>query len=216
MDILYIDQWIIVINKPAGILSIPDGYNKNIPYVRQLLEDTYGRCWVVHRLDKETSGTLILARSKEIHRDLSILFETRKISKRYLALVNGEPQEASFCVDLPLRMNADRHHRTRIDLINGKSALTNFRVVERFKTYSMVQAEPLTGYTHQNRSHLSYINHPIIGDNLYIGLSKMINSKTLPDVPRMALHSQSIEFTHPVLRTVVSFDSPVPDFFTKR
>ena len=216
MDILYIDQWIIVINKPAGILSIPDGYNKNIPYVRQLLEDTYGRCWVVHRLDKETSGTLILARSKEIHRDLSILFETRKISKRYLALVNGEPQEASFCVDLPLRMNADRHHRTRIDLINGKSALTNFRVVERFKTYSMVQAEPLTGYTHQIRSHLSYINHPIIGDNLYIGLSKMINSKTLPDVPRMALHSQSIEFTHPVLRTVVSFDSPVPDFFTKR
>lgn len=213
MDILYVDQWIIVINKPAGVLSIPDGYDKNKPYVRKLLEDTYGRCWVVHRLDKETSGTLVLARSKEIHRDLSLLFETRKISKLYIALVYGEPQESDFSVSFPLRINADRHHRTRVDFNNGKPAITNLRVTDRFGTFSKVQVEPFTGYTHQIRSHLSYINHPILGDSLYLSLPQMEKTRNIPEVPRMALHSLSIRFTHPILGQEMIFDAPTPDFF---
>ncbi len=216
MDILYVDQWIIVINKPAGVLSIPDGYDKNIPFVRTLLEDTYGRCWIVHRLDKETSGTLVLARTREVHRELSILFETRNISKCYLALVYGVPVEANFQLNYPLRIDGDRHHRTRIDLQNGKPALTNFEILYRHETFSLLQVNPLTGYTHQIRSHLSYINHPIIGDTLYLALSQIDSSMIIPVVPRMALHSQSIQFTHPVLKEPMKFESAVPDFFYQR
>lgn len=214
MEICYLDQWLIVINKPAGLLSIADGYNSALPHVRTVLEPEFGRCWIVHRLDKDTSGTLLLARSQEIHRAMSILFETRMVKKQYRALVYGVPPERTFSVDAPLRVNADRYHRTRIDNKKGKPASTRFHLLETFEDHSLISAMPLTGYTHQIRAHLAYVNHPILGDDLYFVLSNIDRNHPAPEVPRLALHAYSLEFIHPSTNKLIKVISSIPDFFS--
>lgn len=213
MEICYLDQWLIVINKPAGLLSIADGYNLALPHVRTVLEPEFGRCWIVHRLDKDTSGTLLLARSQEIHRALSILFETRMVKKQYRTLVFGVPSESTFSVEAPLRVNADRHHRTRIDIKKGKPASTRFELLETFENHSLLSAMPLTGYTHQIRAHLAFVNHPILGDELYFGLSNIEQIQPVPEVPRLSLHAYSLEFIHPATNMPIRAISSIPGFF---
>ena len=129
MEVLYSDRWIVVINKPAGLLSIQDGYDRIAPHVRSLLDPKFGRCLVVHRLDKETSGTLLLARTKDAHRNLNIQFEKRMISKEYRAITSGKPASDEFEINLPLRVNGDRRHRTIIDFTNGKPASSFIKVL---------------------------------------------------------------------------------------
>jgi len=213
MEILYIDQWLIVINKPAGLLSIQDGYDKTAPHVRTILEPEFGRCWIVHRLDKDTSGTLILARTKEMHRALSILFEMRQIKKKYLAVVFGIPSEEEFEINLPLRVNADRHHRTRVDINKGKEARTKVKILKCFENLSLLEVMPLTGYTHQIRAHLAYYDLPIVGDLLYGTLLKTQSTKRLVTVPHLALHSTSLDFIHPVTQKQITIISDPPLFF---
>lgn len=212
MEILYIDQWLMVINKPAGILSIQDGYDRTTPHVRTILEPEFGRCWIVHRLDKETSGTFLLARTKEVHRSLSILFETRQIKKEYRAVVLGIPPDREFEINLPLRINADRHHRTRVDFKKGKIAQTNIEIIQLMENRSLISAAPLTGYTHQIRAHLAYVNLPIIGDLLYRKISKIDTDEFILKYHHLALHSYSIEFTHPVTQQHMEIVSEPPQF----
>lgn len=215
MQILYIDQWLMVVNKPAGLLSIQDGYNLEAPYIRTELEPDYGRCWIVHRLDKETSGVFLLARTKETHRSLSLLFEKRLITKVYRAIVFGIPQDSKFDVDLPLRINADRRHRTKVDGIRGKPAFTSFEVLKSSRDVSLVSAIPHTGYTHQIRSHLAYLHFPIAGDTLYMGLYP---NETFPEIlktTKLALHAYSLDFEHPVTQENLHIFVDPPDFFSK-
>jgi len=214
MEVLYSDHWILVINKPAGLLSIQDGYDLNAPHVRTLIESDFGQCWIVHRLDKETSGALLLARTKEAHRSVSILFEERKITKDYRAIVAGKPHDDEFEINLPLLVNGDRRHRTIVDIVRGKPSSTIIKVLKNNLNWSLLSVKPNTGYTHQIRAHLSHIGFPLLGDSLYnpnVAKSKPENNLYFS---RVALHSFSLTFIHPFTNQVISVTAPYPPDFS--
>ncbi len=165
--ILYQDQSILVINKPAGVLTIPDGYKPDIPHLRSILEPVFGRLFIVHRLDKDTSGVMVIARSEMSHRNLNLQFDNRVIKKKYQALIVGSPAWDEMRVDSPLTVNGDRSHRTRVLPNKGKPARTDYSKVFSWKTVTHVEAKPQTGYTHQVRAHISSIGFPILFDTLY-------------------------------------------------
>ncbi len=213
MEILFIDQWLIIVNKPAGLLSIQDGYNSSIPHIRTILEPEFGRCWIVHRLDKETSGVFLLSRTKEVHRALSIQFETRIIKKEYRAVIWGIPSEKVFEISLPLRINADRYHRTRIDLENGKEAKTSCICLLSNENKTLLSIQPYTGYTHQIRTHLAHLQMPIIGDALYWSLSGLEKDNEYSKYPHLALHAYSIQFMHPITNKTTQISCSPPSFF---
>ena len=214
-EIIYEDQYLLVINKPAGLLSIRDGYDASLPFVRQLLEPHFGRLWNVHRLDRETSGVLLLARSPESHRILNAAFENHQVQKIYHAIVNGVPPWHEKLVDVPLKVNGDRRHRTTADPVNGKHARTHFHILQASAEYSLLEAHPLTGYTHQIRAHLFTLGFSILGDPLY----SLNRSNPIPPVPaalpiqRLALHAFSIKFAHPFTKAPLKLVAAyLPDF----
>jgi tRNA pseudouridine32 synthase / 23S rRNA pseudouridine746 synthase len=215
--VIYSDDTIIIANKPAGLLTIPDGYNRDLPYLRSVFENLFGNIWVVHRLDRDTSGIIILARTKQAHANLCEQFKLRKINKQYHALVEGCPDWIQIKVDLPLLVNGDRQHRTVVNHQRGKPAITNFQVNESYNRYSLIIAEPHTGYTHQIRSHLYAIGFPIIADTLYnpayrksANLSE-VSSNLL--IQRLALHAYSITFQHPLTEETCTYYAPYPEDF---
>jgi tRNA pseudouridine32 synthase/23S rRNA pseudouridine746 synthase len=224
MDILYQDQALLVINKPAGLSTLPDGYNPSLPHVKKLLEEKLGRLWIVHRLDKDTSGVLLLARTAEAHRALNTQFEKHLVSKLYHALIVGNPAWQEKTVSLPLCLNGDRQHRTVVDLQEGKPAITHLKVLERFSLHCLMQAIPETGRTHQIRAHLSAMGLSILGDKLY---GSRINTKAgeiIHPFPQggeiskmlagsMALHAKTLEVNHPLSGERLKLTAPYPDAF---
>ena len=210
IPILYSDDVLLVIDKPAGLPSLPDGYDPAAPHVRSLLEPHFGRLWIVHRLDRGTSGVLLLARSAEAHRALNTQFDQRQVSKIYHALVNGIPDWEAKTVDLPLRTDVGHKHRTAIDPARGKPAVTHLRVLERFADYTLVEAIPETGRTHQIRSHLAAVGYPLLADALY-GSSPVVNIPAI--MPRLGLHARELVLSHPVLHSILHFEAPYPEDF---
>ncbi len=211
------DPAILVVNKPAGLLSLQDGYDKTLPHLVKILSPEFGPLFIVHRLDRDTSGVVILARTIEAHRSLNIQFQKRTIAKVYHALVTGVPAWKEYTADLPLRKDGDRDHRTIIDFKLGKKAQTDLVLLEKFPGYALVEACPHTGYTHQIRAHLAYIGFPILADPLY-GNREPLSQGTptnlsqpfdLP-IPRLALHACSITFLHPSQMVRVTFSAPYP------
>lgn len=213
MEVLFFDRWLVVINKPAGLLSIQDGYDLNAPHVRTIIEEEFGHCWTVHRLDKETSGVLLLARTKGAHRSLSIQFEERSITKEYRAIVLGRPNDDEFEIDLPLRVNGDRKHRTIVDVVKGKPALTLIQVISSNRNWSLLSVKPKTGYTHQIRAHLACIGFPLLGDALYNPAGTKVNTESFLQINRVSLHALSIAFLHPFTHQEVSITAPYPADF---
>lgn len=213
LPILYQDEAMLCVNKPAGLLSIPDGYDRTLPYVAGVLAGEYGKVWIVHRLDRYTSGAMLLARSLAVHRELNLQFEHRQVSKIYHALIIGRPDWDQITVEAPLLVNGDRKHRTVVAPLNGKPARTDFRVLQRFKESSLVEARPHSGYTHQIRAHLASTGFPILIDPLY-GATPISLKNTLAGVmERTALHAQSISFTHPTHFTPLALEAPYPQDF---
>lgn len=206
--LLWEDEAILVVNKPAGLLTIQDGYQPNLPHLAGLLTATYGRIWTVHRLDKDTSGVILFARSAAAHRALNAQFEARQVHKVYHALVQGTPEWDSQTTNAPLRVNADRRHRTRVDLAFGKAASTSLRVLERFRDGCLVEARPFSGYTHQVRAHLAALGLPLIGDLLY-------GAQETEIIWRPALHALRITFQHPDSGAEIVFEAPYPQDFTR-
>jgi RluA family pseudouridine synthase len=207
--ILYIDEALLVVDKPAGLPTLPDGYQPDAPCLIGLLKLSFAPLWVVHRLDKDTSGVIVFARSAAAHRQLNTQFEQRQAEKRYHALAHGSPLWEETTVDLPLRPNGDRRHRTVIDPQRGKPASTSLRLLQRFDNYTLLEATPHTGRTHQIRAHLAALGFPIAADALYGPKT----SHPPPPIARLALHAYSLQLLHPLSQAQISFQAPCPADF---
>ena len=211
ISVLFEDDALLVIDKPAGVLSLPDGYDKSLPHLATLLAARHGRLWLVHRLDRDTSGVLVLARSAEAHHHLNDQFRERRVEKVYRALIAPIPTWEKISAGFPLRKDGDRQHRTVVDPQLGKPAKTDFEVMERFPLAALVAARPHTGYTHQIRAHLRALGCPILADDMY----RLPDSPSFapPPIGRMALHACSITFTHPSSGETLVFNAPEPADF---
>ena len=204
LDIIYDDQWLTVVNKPSGMLTVPGKALEDSLLTRyQAAHPEATGPIVVHRLDQETSGLVLFAKDKASHKALQQQFENHTISKRYIALLDGVVQQDEGVIDLPIRPDVDDRPRQRVDHEHGKPAVTRYRVLERRGPVTRIELEPLTGRTHQLRVHASHplgLNSPIVGDRLYGTASS-----------RLMLHAQSITFTHPATGRELSVEAP-PEF----
>ena len=191
LNIVYEDQWLLIINKPAGMLSVPGKERQTSIYdlVRKAYPEAEGPM-IVHRLDMATSGLLIIAKDKKTHQHLQAQFKNRSIRKKYIALLDGIVPEDEGTIELPLCPNPLDRPRQMVDTQYGKPAITYYQVLERTDKYTRIAFYPHTGRTHQLRVHAAHpsgLHCPIIGDELYGKKDK-----------RLYLHAESIEFTHPV------------------
>jgi RluA family pseudouridine synthase len=208
MQIIHADDHILVVDKPAGLPVLPDGWEKDAPYLIKMLEEEYGKVFIVHRLDKVTSGVMVFARNAESHRSLNIQFENREAGKVYHAIMEGEPNWNEKITRFPLRANVGKKHRTAVDDKNGKPSETRFRILKRYQSAALVEAKPMTGRTHQIRVHAYALGHPLLGDVLYDGEETSI-------IARPALHAYSLTFTHPGTNERITFKAGHPqDFVT--
>ena len=170
----------------------------------RLQENGYPEARIVHRLDWETSGIIVLARDADSHRELSRQFHDRETEKAYTALCWGQPELDSGSIDLPLRYDPPTKPRHVVDHELGKHALTFWRIVERCGDYCRVELTPITGRSHQLRVHMQYLGHPILGDTLYATPEQ----QQLYD--RLCLHATELSFTHPKTAQQLTFNCPVP------
>jgi len=210
IEAIYSDDDILVINKPSGVLSIADGYNADIPHLRSLLEPDFGRLWMVHRLDKESSGVMVLARNAQAHKSLNQQFKERLVEKIYHALVFPCPKWQSQVIDLPLSINTGRKHLTRVDFEKGKPAYSHFKVLNISSSCCLLECAITTGYRHQIRAHLYQLGIGILGDPLYCPPQ---NHWKAHSFARMMLHASRISFSHPIKNFSVSFSAKTPDLF---
>ena len=204
MDILYADEHIIVINKPAGLPVLPDGWEKDAPYLVKLLEEQFGKIFIVHRLDKTTSGVMIFAREADTHRMLNLQFENHQAEKIYHAIVWGNPKWNEKITKFPLRANVGHKHRTMVDDKNGKPSETHFKILKRYQEAALIEAKPMTGRTHQIRVHAYALGHPLLGDLLY-------GADETDLIARPALHAHSL--TIEINDEPLTFKAPYPADF---
>ncbi|MSR41586.1 MAG: RluA family pseudouridine synthase [Phycisphaerales bacterium] len=209
-NILFADDCVVVCDKSSGLLSVPGIGPEKADCLIARVKQQFPDARIVHRLDMDTSGVLVLARNADAHRELSRQFEAREIVKFYLALVDGAPKQDEGVVDLPLRKQAQGSAIHIVDFELGKPSVTKWRVLERYpserlgRATTLVELEPKTGRSHQLRVHLKAIGHPIVGDHFYSPNEVAMLS------PRLMLHSARLEFTHPVSKERVSYAAAQP------
>ncbi len=206
LNIIYQDKQIIVVDKPAGLSVLTEGWDESAPFLRKELEKKVNKIWVVHRLDKVTSGVMVFARTAEAHRHLNTQFERHEIEKIYHAVVENLPEWDEYTARHSLYANVGRKHRTVVDKHRGKPSETAFRVLKRWQAQSMVEARPKTGRTHQIRVHLSTLGFPLIADTLY-------SAEESDLISRPALHAESLSFIHPITNQKMTFTAPHPEDF---
>ena len=212
LNIIYEDEYLLALDKPAGIVVHPAPGHYTGTLVNALLhhcKDLSGiggveRPGIVHRLDKDTSGLVMVAKTESAHKSLAAQFKNREILKEYLAIVKGDVKKDKGLIHATI----GRHkvHRKKMDTraLNGREASTEYQVVYRCKNWSYLELWPKTGRTHQIRVHLASIHHPIIGDQLYGGKSADLK------MPRHALHAHRLELKHPFTRLDLSFHASLP------
>lgn len=233
IPVLFEDEHLLALDKPSGLLISPDRYDPNRPNLMKLLHAgiAENKPWArergltylsnAHRLDFETSGVILLAKSKLALVALANLFGSEKPLKKYVALVQGSPAEDEFQINAKLAPHPVKMGLIRVDPKNGKKASTKFSALERFSGWTLLRCEPLTGRTHQIRAHLQNLGLPIVGDELYGGkplwLSRLKRDYRLkpgreerPLMARVALHAEELHLPHPVTGETVTIKSDWP------
>ena len=226
LDIVFEDEFLAVINKPAGMVVHPgagvqSGTLANaIAYHFQLEQSAINsdqaemRIGIVHRLDKDTSGLIVVAKNDEIHEALSEQFRERTVYKSYTALVHGQTDENTGKIDVPIGRN--KHNRLRMKVATyGRTALTLWRVRKRFDKFTLLDVEIKTGRTHQIRVHMGYINHPVVGDEIYNeGRDNTVADTNVRNaintMRRFFLHAEKLSFTHPKTAERMDFKQELP------
>ncbi|MFH1964887.1 MAG: RluA family pseudouridine synthase [Acidobacteriota bacterium] len=228
LDILYEDDDLLAVHKPAGLIVHPGAGNPSgtlanglLYYLREASRSDTLRPGIVHRLDKDTSGVLVVAKNDYIHDCLSSQFRERKVKKIYIALVFGQVEPESGEIDIPI--GRDKKSRTRISprSVKPRDALTLYRVLEYFSAFTLLKAYPKTGRTHQIRVHFQTKGHPIVGDETY-GFATFLNRisntrhrKAVKDMNRLFLHSASLSVHHPRTDKPLTFTAPLPEELVK-
>ena len=224
LDILYEDDQLIVLNKPAGLVVHPGAGNHNGTLVHRLLHHCgpgilsiggIERPGIVHRLDKDTSGIMVISKTDIAHRHLSRQFAARTMERAYLAICHGVPNPTKGTWSGAIGRHPQHRQKMAVLSSGGRSASTSYAVLERYNNLaSLVQCRLHTGRTHQIRVHFSHHKHPLIGDPVY---GRAGEAKNLPDYaktfPRQALHAFSLGFTHPITGEVLRFERPAPEDF---
>ena len=216
LSVIYEDSDIIVINKPKGMVVHPANGNPDgtlVNAVMNLCKDSLSgiggeiRPGIVHRLDKDTSGAIIVAKNDKAHIALSEQLKNHEIKKTYLALVRGIIKENEATINMPIARSKKDRKKMDVDK-DGKEAITHFKVLERYKNkYTLLQINLETGRTHQIRVHLSHIGYPIIGDEVYS------NGKNEWNVSGQCLHAWRLEFKHPITGKKISLEAEIPEYF---
>lgn len=202
IELHYIDDALLVVEKPAGLLSVPGRLPENQDCLVARLQASFPDVLTVHRLDQVTSGLMLYARGRQVQAALSMQFEQRRVHKRYEAVVEGRVAGEAGEIALPLICDWPNRPRQMVDLERGKPALTRWRVLARDagQAWTRVALEPVTGRSHQLRLHMASAGHPIIGDCLYGAVP----------APRVQLHACRLGFVHPVSGAEMAFASPSP------
>ncbi|MGB1254365.1 MAG: pseudouridine synthase [Thiolinea sp.] len=206
LDIVLADEHLLIINKPAGLLSVPGRGPEKQDCLISRVQREYPAALTVHRLDMSTSGLMVLALGKTMERALSILFQQRKVLKRYIAVVSGIPEPHKGDIDLPLITDWPNRPRQMVSYEHGKPSQTRFQVLNHHagNNTSRVELKPLTGRTHQLRVHMMSVGHSILGDEFYA------SPEVFAQADRLLLHAAYLEFTHPVTGITINAESPAP------
>lgn len=219
IDILLETPDFVAVNKPSGLLSIPDrmGVEQSL---KDMLKQRYGQIYTVHRLDRDTSGVILFAKTETAHKALSQLFESREMEKFYVGLVNGQMMNANGSIDAAIMEHPGKTTKMMTH-VKGKTSLTDYQVLEQFRLYSWVQFQIHTGRTHQIRVHMQHIGHSIVCDDIYgdakpVLLSSIkknfklakIAEEEKPILSRLALHSFQLNFTYN--ETAYALEAPIP------
>ena len=217
IDILYEDSDIIVVNKPKGMVVHPANGNPDgtlVNAVMAICKDSLSgiggeiRPGIVHRLDKDTSGVIIVAKNDKSHIALSEQIKNHEVEKTYIALVKGFVKENEATINMPIGRSTKDRKKMAVNK-NGKNAITHFKVIERFKNYTLLEVKIETGRTHQIRVHLSEIGYPIVGDAVYS------NGKDEWGIEGQCLHAKSLKFKHPITGEEMFIEAPLPEYFQK-
>ncbi len=213
LDIIYEDEYLVVVNKPADMIVHPAGKIRSGTLVNALLyhcqESLSGiggviRPGIVHRLDKNTSGLMVVAKNDFAHLDLSRQIKEHQVTKKYITLVHGNIKDDSGIIDAPIGRSLKNRKKMAVTEGKSREAITHFKVLKRFSGYTLVEATLRTGRTHQIRVHLAFIGYPIVGDQLYGHKRQELN------IHRQALHSYVLGFVHPASKKYMEFSVPLP------
>lgn len=215
IEVLYEDNDIIVVNKPKGMVVHPANGNPDgtlVNAIMSICKDSLSgiggeiRPGIVHRLDKDTSGALIVAKNDKSHIKMSEQIKNHEVEKTYIALVKGFVKENEATIDMPIGRSIKDRKKMAVRK-EGKNAVTHFKVIERFPNYTLLEVKIETGRTHQIRVHLSEIGYPIVGDEVYS------NGKNEWNVHGQCLHAKSLKFKHPITEKEMCIEAPIPEYF---
>ena len=217
LDIYYEDEDLIVVNKPSGMVVHPAPGNYSKTLVNALMYHTNNlstintsiRPGIVHRIDADTSGLLLVAKNDKTHNALAEAIQKKEVVREYIALVEGVIMEDTATIDAPIGRDKKNRKKMAVTSENSKDAITHIRVLDRYKDSTLIRCKLETGRTHQIRVHLNYIGHPVVNDPVY-GYKKLIDK----DFGQM-LHAEKIGFVHPTTKEYMEFTAPLPDRFKK-
>lgn len=224
-EIIHQDNSIVVVNKAANVLSVPDRYNRDITNLKDLLYDKFGEIFVAHRLDKETSGIMVFAKNSEAHRNLNTQFQNQEVKKLYDVLVKGRFENDELEIDIPIMPNPGKKGLA-IPSARGKKSLTIVKVLEKFTNSTLLECNIITGRHHQIRVHLSTVGHPLYIDKDYGGEDAFYvssvkrnfnlkkNTEEKPILERLSMHARELTFSHPDTNKKVTFKAEAPKDFT--